>query len=482
MDVLSRVEALIAQKQLLTPGEKVLVAVSGGADSLCLLDCLHRLEFDLVVAHLDHQLRPSSASEAEVVRRLAVQYGLPVTLGQGEVRAKSEQGYSMEDAARDVRYRFLADKAQQYLIESIATGHTQDDQVETILMHFLRGAGSAGLQGMQARLPMEKIFPIPEAEGRFLVRPMLGVTHAEAMQYCIERGLNPLQDESNLDERFLRNRIRHRLLPTLEGYNPNIRHAMLRMAEILRGEHALIRNLAGQAFSEVLLSSEPGLVRLDRDGLRMRERGLQREVLRIAIRKVAKTTMDVDFQAIERGLDFSFKPASGGWVALNKDLRLIRTATSIILLSDKTNEAHRNFPQLYDSVPINLSGLDSVSLGDAWRLAAVHKTLDGRLDLEYCDHWHVAIDMDKLTGSIVLRRPKEGERMQPFGMAGSTKISDIFINAKVPRAAREKWPVLADEKHVLWVVGLKYSRNACLTADSKHILLLDCDPFREAEG
>ena len=233
MNILESVAAFIDQHRLLPTAGSVIVAVSGGADSLCLLHLLNRLcgpgrrypAISLHAAHLNHQLRGSASEEdASAVAGIARAWGLPITVGAIDVPALVRREHrSIEDAARLARYRFLREVAQG---QPIAVAHHADDQVETLLLHFLRGSGLAGMVGM---LPKQ----------RTIIRPLLEVTHAQTVAYCRQHDIEPLEDLSNTDPAYTRNRVRHELLPLLESINPGFRATLLRSAAVMRSDFAL---------------------------------------------------------------------------------------------------------------------------------------------------------------------------------------------------------------------------------------------------
>src|SRR5437868_8474381 len=261
--MLEKIATYIDQHRLFPESGTIIVAVSGGADSLCLLHVLNRLcgsdpdarypAVRLHVAHLNHKLRgEASYQDAAIIARLADSWGLPATIGEIDVPALAHQeGRSLEDAARTARYRFLREVAQGQLI---AVAHHADDQVETLLLHWLRGEGLAGMVGM---LPRQQD----------IIRPLLGVTHAETVAYCQQHGLVPLEDVSNTDPRFLRNRIRHELLPLLESMNPGIRSTLLRNAEVIGVDLAWIEEQVNNACPTVIISEDKDSITLDAKAL-----------------------------------------------------------------------------------------------------------------------------------------------------------------------------------------------------------------------
>jgi tRNA(Ile)-lysidine synthase len=223
----SQAEALLLKQRApdgspwAAPGAPLIVAVSGGPDSLALLHMLARQSLlpaeALLVAHLDHALRPSSAAEAHFVAATAAEWGVAGRVERVDVRTLAETGrLTLEAAARQARYDFLARVVTEAGGRAIATGHTADDQAETVLMHILRGSGTAGLRGM---LPAS---PVPGHPHLTLLRPWLRASRAEIVAYCQEHRLRPITDESNTDPAYFRNRLRHELLPLLAAYNPHV--------------------------------------------------------------------------------------------------------------------------------------------------------------------------------------------------------------------------------------------------------------------
>jgi len=264
---------------LFRPGELVVVAVSGGPDSLCLLHLLHGLApalgLQLHVAHLNHGLRGEDAdADARFVAGFAAALGLPCTIGQADVRALADApGISLEEAARQARYRFLSETARAVGARTIAVGHNADDQAETVLMHFLRGSGLAGLRGMAPKTALGEYWlggiasrqtpPLAMTSGGadfWLIRPLLAIPRRAIEAYCAEHGLAPRFDRSNADTTFFRNRLRHELLPILEQYNPAIRAILAHTAEALAGDHQIVRAEVEAAWGRVWLPQAAPLV------------------------------------------------------------------------------------------------------------------------------------------------------------------------------------------------------------------------------
>ena len=277
--MLEYLQSVLRTKCELDPRLPVLVGVSGGPDSLCLLDGLHRLGYDLIVAHLDHRLRPESLEEARAVERMAGDRDLPFILEYENVNQYAiQQGNSVEEAARILRYRFLFRVAAAQNFQAVVVGHTADDQVETVLMHILRGAGLDGLKGMTYRsLPNAWSDTIP------LVRPLLGAWRDEIMAYINAKDLHPLEDASNLDMRFYRNRLRNELIPYLEGLNPGVRGRLWRMADILAEDHNVLEKITEDIWNACLQESGAGYLAIGLQILADQPLGVRRRLVRRAI-------------------------------------------------------------------------------------------------------------------------------------------------------------------------------------------------------
>ena len=275
---------------LWTPGARLVVAVSGGGDSLCLLGALLALRDrghplapgEVIVAHLDHGLRGAeSHQDARYVQRLAAELGLPSVIEQVEM---APEAFS-EDSARRLRYAFLRRVAVQHDAERIVTGHTRDDQAETILLHWLRGGGLAGLRGMA-----------PLHEG--IARPLLDVTHAQTLAYCAALDWQPREDSSNRDPRFLRNRIRHDLLPLLATYNPGIRDLLIRNGELLAEDDAYLDAQAEAAWAEVADETALDAISLRREPLVALPPALRHRLYRLAARKLLAENVSLEARHI----------------------------------------------------------------------------------------------------------------------------------------------------------------------------------------
>ncbi len=344
----------------------ILVGVSGGPDSVCLLHILLQHGYSLIVAHLNHGLRPEAAEEAEFVRQLADQWNTPFVLGQQDVAAFADQnGYSLEEGARVARYRFLSHEAAKSEAQAIAVAHTADDQVETVLMHILRGTGTSGLRGMAFRSQL-KIGDqdIP------LVRPLLATWREEILDYLEAHQLPSRTDPSNLDLRFYRNRLRHELIPDLESYNPAIRQHVWRMAEILHAEDEALEEIVQAAWSGCLNGMGEGYVILNKGGLNTQNTAIQRRLMRKSISLLRPGLRDIDFDAIDRALAFVQSPTPGKQIILGAGLRIYYEGEAFWLASEEANLPTATWPQIPAGETYHLPLPGALALPGGWILRA----------------------------------------------------------------------------------------------------------------
>ncbi len=461
----------------------MVVGVSGGPDSLCLLDLLHSLReappwgggdltLSIHVAHLNHDLRPEAASEAEFVRAEAEKRGLLFHIETADTRAHARaHKQSIEEAARELRYAFLRRLASTTDAPVIAVAHTADDQAETVLMHFLRGAGVGGLRGM---LPKTEIKDWRLETGIStlqspvsLIRPLLAVSRFEIEAYCAEHDLHPVQDATNLDTTFFRNRLRHELLPQLETYNPNIRAVLRRMAEVMAGDHAMLRGVV-QALWESIARLEQGRVTFDKARWLALTAPEQCALLREAVTRLRPDRHNVDFTPLERAVRFSCTAQPGRSCDVLGGLRLSISRTHVIVSAWANADAPTP-----DDLPLIVAGgqipsgwqfcVETLKPGE-WSLDEVESDSSG---------WRVFVDARTLQAPPRVRTRLPGDRFQPLGMNGhSLKVSDFMINAKMEAVLRGCWPIVVSGDEIVWLAGLRLDERFKVAAATERVMRL----------
>jgi tRNA(Ile)-lysidine synthase len=468
--MLEKVGSALRDHCLIQPGAIVVVAVSGGPDSLCLLDVMHRLGFQITLAHFNHGLRPDADADAVHVQRVAENLGVPFVLGGADVRAAAAaEGKSLEEAARRLRYAFLFTTARQIGAQAVVVGHTADDQVETVLMHFIRGAGLQGLRGMAYRTVLPAFDPsIPVA------RPLLDVWREEILAYVSSTGLTPLHDTTNESLDFFRNRLRHELIPALESYNPRLREVVWRSAQALSSDYELLQELIRSEWEGAVREQTEDYIAFEAARLATSPRGLQRQLLRQAVEHLAPDAQ-ITFELLERAASFS-ADASRFQTDLTAGLSLFREGQIIYVVRDAHKLPLEAWPQMTaDSDAIRISLPQRVDLAGGWHFVAqspVTRDASPWLPGPTQDPFRVWLDADGLPEHLELRVRRPGDRFQPLGLEGhSQKLSDFLINAKVPSRARVRWPLLCAGDDVIWIPGLRAGERHRLRDESRRAVL-----------
>ena len=296
----------------------IVVGVSGGPDSLCLLHCMHTLGYEVIVAHFDHGLRPESTTDAKKVEDFSSKYDLVFETESEDIAAYAkENGLSIEEAARERRYPFLYKIAEKHQAQAVAVGHNADDQAETVLMHLLRGAGLDGLSGMRMRS-----YNADWNEQIPLVRPLLQTWREEILAYCEEHELEPLIDSSNTDTVYFRNRLRHELLPDLETYNPQIKPQLWRMADTLAGDREVVEQHINTVWDKVLVEDSQDSLAFSRPAFLEKNLGVQRRLLRRALTQLRPGLRDLDLDSVTRAIKAIQTPPASGQCDLLAGLRV----------------------------------------------------------------------------------------------------------------------------------------------------------------
>ena len=443
----------------------VLVGVSGGPDSLCLLHVLHAAGYPVIAAHFDHHLRADSNLDANFVAGVANTWGVPFVGGAGDVPGFSrEAGLSLEEGARTLRYRFLFEQARHFRAQAVAVGHTAEDQVETVLMHFLRGAGLDGLKGMLPRTTL----PVWDA-GIPLVRPLLEIHRAEVELYCRENGVQPWFDPTNLDTTIFRNQLRHELIPFLESYNARFREGITRMAKTLAADQKTLQEITDLAWQACLLCLAPTYLALSTPGFFQQMVGVQRRLLRKGIAFLRPGLRDVDFAAIERVLQF-LGSSKDGVCDLTGNLRVFVEGDRFWVAEHEGDLPSDEWPQMRADAPHLLGVPGGVALAGDWQLTAERCAPPVSVGESSDRVW---LDADVLPLPLTVRPRRVGDRFQPLGMEGrETKLSDFLINAKIPRRARGAWPLVVSGEQIAWIPGVRVAEPFRVTEKTQEVICL----------
>ena len=554
----SRVKDFVQRHRLILPGGTVVVGVSGGADSVCLLHFLARWQsafhIKLHVAHLDHQLRGTeSLADLEYVTSLTDSLGLPMTIGRQDVAAyKAERRCSLEEAARELRHEFLAEVARNVGADRIAIGHTQDDQVETVLMHILRGTGTSGLCGLEPCSPMAysgHLSPVPAREHSSLslralrfpchsepelrakrggseaislrsgpaprsdlwvIRPLLGITRGETLNYCQGYQLKPRFDSSNLSLSFLRNRCRLELLPLLREYNPGVDQAFLRLAEIAGDDKSFIEEQALQLWGEVA-RQEDNAIYLDKRKTCALPLALQRQLIRLASERALGDTRDIEAAHVEAIRHLLAKPV-GKRISLPRGLLCWAGYDEVVITISRSLEGRGGvegrfqrtsqsslsenefqlafppipFPPLRGEFPLRVPG-ETILPG--WQVIASILSASARQSLEHTGSrppfvlaseakqshrsFVAHLDLHQTGTELFVRQRQPGDRFHPLGMNMAKKLQAFMVDAKIPLHWRDHIPLVCSPRQIIWVVGWQIDDRAKVTEATKEILRLE---------
>ena len=468
--MLKSVPIILQQQCQLDRHQPLLVGVSGGPDSICLAHQLLHTGYKIIIAHLNHQLRPEASLEAKQVEQLALSWGISAIFEASDVSKYSQaQHLSIEEAARELRYQFLFRAAIQSGAQAVAVGHNADDQVETVLMHLLRGAGPAGLRGMRWRS-----LPNPWSQTIALVRPLLSVWRTDIEAYIRENRLNVLQDSSNTDTTFFRNRLRMEVIPYLQSLNPQIKQGLWQTAEFVGTDYEFLTSEVEHHWQSVIAWNKSGVIGIKREEFSTLPESLQRELLRKAVAVLRPGLRNLDYATIQRALLFHRTNAMGGQIDMIGGLNLVVEPDSMWLVEKNAELPSEEWPQVISKASLSLEIPGEYNLANDWQLLVRATNCDDELRslaLKNPDPYQAWIDADRVPQPMVLRARQPGDVIQILGLSGQhTKLSDLFINRKIPRRLRAGWPLIVSEETIIWVPGVQLAHPARLSPDTQSVI------------
>lgn len=418
--MLAKVKRTVSLYKMLSNEDKVLVGLSGGPDSVCLLHILRQFPVKLYIAHLNHGLRGEEADkDQEFCLELGKRLGIPVFTKK--VRIKRS-----EDSARKARYKFLEETAHKIGANRIALGHNADDQVETVLMRLLRGTGVKGLAGIP---------PVRKHGDLLIIRPLINVWREEILNYLKKRSISYRIDSSNLKTDFFRNRIRHRLIPYLKRYNPNIKGVLLNL-----GNNMAMLNEDFNTFMEQEIVKRY----MDRIGMGLSARHIDEIMNLMRTRQGTKI------------------------LNLPKGIKVVREYDRLIFCKDK--DVKKNFEiQLPIPGKVKIPGSNIFITS---RLCKLPKKIERNL-------FEVMLDYDRIKGLLKIRNRRPGDVFHPIGLNGKKKVKDIFIELKIPQRLRDKIPLVVSGSEICWIPGYRIGERFKITPETKQVVKINVEGVKD---
>ena len=449
-----KVLSTILGYRMINRGERIIVAVSGGADSVCLLKILYALKkylnIRLTVAHFNHGLRPKEdEKETEFVAKLAKRLNLALICDTSNNITKVP-GSSIEEKAREMRYRFFQKAINENHAQKLALGHTMNDQAETVLMHFLRGTGLTGLSG------------IPPIRQNCFIRPLIDITRDEIHTYLKQHDESFIIDSSNLETRYLRNKIRLELLPLLLEYQPKLVEHLGELAFLCRQETQFIDEEATKLLDMITFDSSKHSLTLSLTTFNTLSCSLQYHIIRQAIKKIKGNLRKIDRGHIKSIIDCANKDKPQIKVNLPENITVKKIYNRLRFSLGDMIET-RNFSYSIN----NMGRLQIQEINKTISFTEISKN-DFMLSAHSTEE--AFLDLDKLKWPLKARNFRTGDKFIPLGVNGFKKVKDIFIDNKIPSEERKKIPILVSRGDIVWVYGIRIDDRYKINQETKRIL------------
>lgn len=454
---IEKVKKTIKKYRMLESGDKVIIGVSGGPDSMALLYALNQIKkkynLELKVTHLNHGFRGKEAQrEAQFVEDMAQKLKLSCEVKTFDVPAyKKKSSLSSQEAARVIRYQFLEDERKKFKATKVALGHNANDQAETLMMWLLRGAGVKGLSG------------IPPVREGVIIRPLIETTREEIEVYLEEKEIPFVIDSSNLKTDYLRNRLRHEIFPLLkEHYNPQLVKSLVQTASILRIENDYLENIAKDLLEDIMVSKSGKSVVIDGKDLLALPFAIQLRCIRGVLEQVKGDLRRISSTHLYDILKMVSSDKPHKLLKLPEGIRVEKSYNHLTVMHHQTaaQPFHYQFTSIPDQVEIEEIGKDvqfkTLKGGD-------HLINKENLDIAYLDEGEIIMP-------LTIRNAKPGDRFQPLGMRGEKKIKDFFIDEKVPLKERKRVPILFFGDVLGWVGGMRINHRLRVTKGTRKVL------------
>ncbi len=457
MSLLRIVKATIRRYSMLKGHERIVVAVSGGVDSMVLLHVLLTLSaeypIELCVAHVNHSLRGEESDRDELfVKEVADRYGLPFFLRKLSRDELKVGGESLQSIARIKRYGFLEEVRDEFNADVVALGHHRDDQVETVLMRLFMGSGIPGLKGM---LPVRGVF----------IRPLFDVKRHDILRYAEEQGIGYVSDRTNKDLRYLRNRIRLRVIPFLESeIHRSISDRIFNLSKILIEEDDFLEAEAEKRLDGVVLERSDDEISLDIRALTRLHRAIQTRILRMVWEGLSGDRFGLYSYHISAILDILDSASPNLRLNLPRSIKVFKEYDRLVFIKGSSHATDYNYI-------LNIPGITDIKeTGDRFRSEIIY--IEEFKGFDRGDRT-VYFDLDRLKLPVRIRRFIPGDRIAPLGIEGSKKVKELFIEKRIPLRRRRMLPILVSGDDIIWIPGVRRSSHALIDKDTKRVLKVE---------
>lgn len=458
--LLIKVRKTIEEYAMLQNNERVIVAVSGGCDSVALLRILYELSKELnlflVVGHVNHGIREEAQDEEDFVRDLARSLKLPFEVERVDaVRIARERRLSLEMAGRELRYRYLRALALRYGVRKIALGHQRDDHVETVLLNLTRGSGIDGLRGIQ---------PVRDE----IIRPLIFCTREEIRRYLDAHGFPYMVDSSNRDKKFTRNRIRHELIPLMKrSLNPRIEEAIDRLSRIAASQEDFLRKCSQEALDRVRVEIEEPLVGVSTEGLAKLPTALQEGIIRLILERVSPEGTGIYWIHVSSVRKLALDERRDRVLNMPHGIKVEKCGERLLFIPPG-GEAGKGECPPYEYA-VNLPGEIFISEAHVRMHLRVLRRKISPEELKK-DRRIAYMDLDTIEPPLKIRNRRPGDVFHPLGMEGRKKLKDFFIDEKIDRLQRSYIPLLVDMRGIIWVGGLRIDHRVRVSESTQNVL------------
>ena len=458
MPFIKKIESTLKKYNMLDFNDKILIGVSGGADSLALLYVLkelrYKFNFEIEVVCIDHMFRgEQSKKEALYVQKLSTSLGIKSYIYQRNVpEIIKETGLSPEDAGHKLRQEIYQQLKEENLYTKLALGHHAEDRAETVLMHLVKGAG---LQGLASMPPVFK----------WLIRPLAEVTKKEIVDFCRNENIEYFQDPSNEEKIYLRNKIRLDLLPYLQKeLNPNIIEALLRLENIVEADNNFLEEYTHEKRKEVSSSQQDDNIIIDLEKFHELHLAIKRRILRETYQDLRPQTQGLSYQHVENIIELTQNEVGEKSIDLPAGILVKKSYNSLVFLQDKGDiESKKTFQK---EIKVNIPG-QTIIPGENLIIEA----FSSKKMIKTRDYNQVVVDADKIV-ALTIRKRKAGDRIQPLGMRGRKKLKNFFIDRKVKKEKRDHINLVCQGEDIIWIPGIALSEKVRVTDETKSFLIL----------